>query len=160
VRWNELARSQLYVEAYRASSGLGRNGSIIRGFVAALPKPITVTAVTYPSNKLLRYSELLSLVKPAIPESQSFVLLAESFSAPLAVEFAASNPSNPAALDICNGFVFKPPAGWSSIVKAVAQPWLFSLNAPRYILEYFLIGREAPRLLIQDVRFGQSRRIE
>jgi pimeloyl-[acyl-carrier protein] methyl ester esterase len=132
--------------------GLDGTGQLFAAFVAALPKTITATAVTYPSNKLLPYSELLSLVKPVIPEFKSFVLLAESFSAPLAVEFAASNPANLAALVICNGFVFKPLGGWSSIAKAVAQPWLFSLNAPRHILEYFLIGREAPRPLIQDVR--------
>jgi pimeloyl-[acyl-carrier protein] methyl ester esterase len=132
--------------------GLDGTGQLFAAFVAALPKTITVTAVTYPSDKLLPYSELLSLIKSAIPEFESFVLLAESFSAPLAVEFAASNPSNLAALVICNGFVFKPLAGWSSIAKAVAQPWLFSLNAPRRILEYFLIGREAAGPLIQGVR--------
>jgi pimeloyl-[acyl-carrier protein] methyl ester esterase len=132
--------------------GLDGTGQLFAAFIAALPKTTTATAVTYPSNKLLPYSESLSLVKPAIPEFDSFVLLAESFSAPLALEVAASNPSNLAALVICNGFVSKPLAGWSSIAKAIAQPWLFSLNAPRYILEYFLIGREAPRVLIHDVR--------
>lgn len=80
------------------------------------------------------------------------MLLAESFSAPLAVKFAASNPPNLAALVICAGFVFKPLAAWSPLAKAVAQPWLFRLNAPRHTLEYFLIGRGAPRSLIQEVR--------
>jgi pimeloyl-ACP methyl ester carboxylesterase len=132
--------------------GLDGTGQLFAAFVAALPKTIIATAVSYPTNRPLSYSELLPFVRAAIPEFEPFVLLAESFSAPLAVEFAASNPSNLAALVICAGFVFKPLTHWSPLEKAVAKPWLFRLNAPRHILEYFLIGREAPRPLIQEIR--------
>lgn len=132
--------------------GLDGAGQLFAAFLAALPKTITATAVSYPANRLLPYSGLLPFVESAIPEFERFVLLAESFSAPLAVKFAASNPPNLAALVICAGFVFKPLAAWSPLAKAVAQPWLFRLNAPRHILEYFLIGRGAPRSLIQEVR--------
>src|ERR1700730_1178460 len=100
--------------------GLDGTGQLFSAFVAALPKTITATVVTYPPNRLLSYAELLPLVKRAIPEFEPFVLLAESFSTPLAVDFAASNPSNLAALVICAGFVFKPLADWSAIAKAVA----------------------------------------
>ena len=131
--------------------GLDGTGQLFAAFVAALPKTITAT-VSYPAKDLLSYSELLPFVRAAIPKSEPFVLLAESFSAPLAVEFAASKPSNLAALVICAGFVFEPLADWSTLAKVVARPFLFRLNAPRCILEYFLIGREAPGPLIQEVR--------
>jgi pimeloyl-ACP methyl ester carboxylesterase len=79
------------------------------------------------------------------------VLLAESFSTPIAFAYAATNPPNLAAVVICAGFVFKPIAGWSRLVKVVAKPWLFRLRPPRCILEYFLIGENAPPALIQKL---------
>ena len=88
--------------------GLDGTGQLFAAFVAALSKTIPATAVSYPANRLLSYSELLPLVESALPECEPFGPLAESFSAPLAVEFAASKPSNLAALIICVGFVFKP----------------------------------------------------
>jgi pimeloyl-[acyl-carrier protein] methyl ester esterase len=132
--------------------GLDGTGQLFSAFVAALPKTITAAVAAYPPNKLLSYAKLLPLMRLVIPEFEPFVLLAESFSTPLAVDFAASNPSNLAALVICAGFVFKPLADCSAIAKAVADPWLFRLSVPRYILEYFLSGRDAPQPLVQDVR--------
>jgi pimeloyl-ACP methyl ester carboxylesterase len=80
------------------------------------------------------------------------VLVAESFSAPLAVWYAATNPHNLAAVVICAGFVRNPLHGWSGAVKVLAKPWLFKLKPPRTILEYFLLGQHAPPGLLQSLR--------
>ena len=117
--------------------GLDGTGQLFAEFLAALPDSFTATVVSYPTNKLFPYSELRTFVSAAVPKTEPFVLLAESFSTPLAVEFAASNPPNLTALVICAGFVFKPIAAWSPLAKAVARPWLFTLNVPRSVLEYF-----------------------
>lgn len=132
--------------------GLDGTGQLFAGFLAALPDTFTATAVAYPANKFLSYAELRPFVSAAVPKAEPFVLLAESFSTPLALEYAASNPPNLAAVIICTGFVFKPIAGWSRLAKAVARPWFFRLRAPRCILEYVLVGRDAPPALIQKLR--------
>jgi len=132
--------------------GLDGTGQLFASFLASLPNTFAATVVAYPTNKLLSYLELRPFVSAAVPKAEPFALLAESFSAPLAVEFAASNPPNLAALVICAGFVFKPIADWSPLAKAALRPWLFRLSAPRWILEYFLVGRGASRSLIQELR--------
>lgn len=139
-------------ETPRAASGFGWNGAIVSDFVAALPDMISATTVAYPAKEVLPYSDLRRFVSATIPEWESFVLLAESFSSPLAVEFTASNPPNLAALIICAGFVSRPLGGCSSLAKALTWPWLFKVNAPRFILEYFAMGQNAPPALIQPFR--------
>jgi pimeloyl-ACP methyl ester carboxylesterase len=132
--------------------GLDGTGRLFADFVAALPGTLTSTVVTYPTNELLSLAELAPFVKSAASRSEPFVLVAESFSTPLALEYAASGPSNLTAVIICNGFVFKPLARWAQLAKAVARPWIFKLRAPRRILEYFLVGPNAPGALIQALR--------
>jgi pimeloyl-ACP methyl ester carboxylesterase len=144
---DDLAPTQLVL-----LPGLDGTGQLFADFLAALPDTLTPTVVTYPTNKFLSHAELLPFVSAAVPKTGPFVLLAESFSTPIAFSYAAANPPNLAALIICAGFVFKPMAGWSWITKGVAKPWLFRLRPPRRILEYFLIGPNAPPPLVRNIR--------
>jgi hypothetical protein len=69
---------------------------------AALPESWSATTVTYPTDRFfLAHAGLRPFVGAAAPQSERFVLVAESFSAPLAVWYAASNPPNLAAVVIC-----------------------------------------------------------
>jgi pimeloyl-[acyl-carrier protein] methyl ester esterase len=132
--------------------GLDGTGELFVDFIAALPESWTATTVAYPSDKFLSYTDLRPLVGAAVPESERFVLVAESFSTPLAVWYAATNPQNLVAVIICAGFVRSPVRRWSGTVKALARPWLFRLKPPRTILEYFLLGQDAPPDLLQKLR--------
>jgi len=108
--------------------------------------------VTFPTDRLVTYTDLRPFVATAVSQLERFVLVAESFSAPLAVWYAATNPPNLAAVVICAGFVRNPLHGWSGAVKALAKPWLFRLKPPRTILEYFLLGQHAPSGLLRSLR--------
>jgi pimeloyl-ACP methyl ester carboxylesterase len=132
--------------------GLDGTGQLFADFLAELPDTFKSTIVTYPTEKFLSNTELLPFVSAAVPKAGPFVLLAESFSTSIALGYAATNPPNLKGVVICAGFVFKPIAGWSWIVKSVAKPWFFRLRPPRRILEYFLVGANAPSTLIQQLR--------
>ena len=132
--------------------GLDATGQLFADFLKALPCTFTATVVTYPTKRFLPYSELLPLLSAAVPKTEPFVILAESFSTPIALKYAMTNPSNLAAVVTCAGFVLKPIANWSSLVNAVARPWFFMLRPPRFLLEYFLVGENAPPALIQRLR--------
>jgi pimeloyl-[acyl-carrier protein] methyl ester esterase len=134
--------------------GLDGSGQMFADFLTALPDTLTTTVVEYPTERFLPYTELLQFVTAAIPKIEPFVILAESYSTPIALKYAATNPSNLAALIICAGFVQKPVGNWSRLVKMIAKPWIFTLRPPRFFLEYFLIGRNAPAALIE--RFRQT----
>jgi pimeloyl-ACP methyl ester carboxylesterase len=132
--------------------GLDGTGDLFVDFIAALPESWTATTVTFPTDRFLTYTDLRPFVATAVSQLERFVLVAESFSTPLAVWYAATNPPNLAAIVICAGFVRNPLHGWSGAVKALAKPWLFKLKPPRTILEYFLLGQHAPSGLLQSLR--------
>jgi pimeloyl-[acyl-carrier protein] methyl ester esterase len=138
--------------------GLDGTGELFLDFIAALPKSWTATTVTYPTDRFLQYADLRPLVGAAVPQSERFVLVAESFSTPLAVWYAATAPpTNLAAVVICAGFVGNPVDGWSRAVKVLAKPWLFRLTPPRAIVEYFLLGQNAPSDILQKLRHALQR---
>jgi pimeloyl-ACP methyl ester carboxylesterase len=132
--------------------GLDGTGELFTDFIAALPESWTATTVVYPNDRFLSYADLRPFVSAAVSQSERFVLVAESFSTPLAVWCAATNPHNLAAVIICAGFVRSPVRRWSRIVKALAKPWVFRLKPPRAVVEYFLLGPDAPPGLLQKFR--------
>ena len=137
--------------------GLDGTGELFVDFIAALPESWTATTVTFPTERFLPYTDLRPFVATAVSQLERFVLIAESFSAPLAVWYAATNPPNLAAVVICAGFVRNPLRGWSGAVKVLAKPWLFKLKPPRTILEYFLLGQNVPFGLLQRLRRALER---
>jgi pimeloyl-[acyl-carrier protein] methyl ester esterase len=137
--------------------GLDGTGELLVEFIAALPKSWTATTVIYPTDRFLSYKGLRPFVGAAAPQLERFVLVAESFSTPLAVWYAATNPPNLAAVVICAGFVGSPIYRWSGTVRALAKPWLFRLKPPRTIVEYFLLGQNAPSDLLQKLRRALQR---
>jgi pimeloyl-ACP methyl ester carboxylesterase len=121
-------------------------------FLAALPPILVGTVVAYPTKTFLPYNELLQIVEAAVPKTEPFVVLAESYSAPIALRYAATKPPNLAGVILCAGFVQTPLGSWSRLARMVAKPWIFALPPPSFILEYFLIGQNAPPALTQTLR--------
>jgi pimeloyl-ACP methyl ester carboxylesterase len=132
--------------------GLDGTGDLFRNFLLALPPSLDARVVHYPADRFFTYAELFPLVVDAIPKTRPFVLSAESFSTPLAVKLAATNPSNLKGLIVCAGFIKNPVAGWLLRMKAFARPSFFRVRPPRFVLEHFLIGAHAPRELLDVVR--------
>jgi pimeloyl-ACP methyl ester carboxylesterase len=131
--------------------GLDGTGNLFANFVSALTPSLDTRIVRYPTDRLLSYADLFSFVVDAIPQTQPFVLLAESFSTPLAVRLAATNPASLKGLVICAGFIRNPVRGWLRHMKTLAHPSLFRMPPPRFVIEHFLIGAHAPRELRDDV---------
>jgi len=132
--------------------GLDGTGQLFDDILKILPPALTTTIVSYPTDRFLPYTKLLQLVSAAVPQTEPFVLLAESFSTPVALKYAATNPSNLAAVVISAGFARNPIGAWSQLVKSVAKPWIFTLEPPRFFLEYFLTGENPPSAVIQKIR--------
>ena len=131
--------------------GLDGTGNLFATFASAVTPTLNTTIVRYPKDRSLSYDELFPSAVDAIPQAQPFVILAESFSTPLAVRLASTNPQNLKALVICAGFVRNPLRGWLRYLKKLAQPELFRIPPPRFLVEHFLIGTQAPRDLRDEI---------
>lgn len=68
------------------------SGALFAGFAAALGAGVAPLVVAYPPGHVLDYQGLAAFARARLPAGQPFVLLGESFSGPVAIALAASNP--------------------------------------------------------------------
>jgi pimeloyl-[acyl-carrier protein] methyl ester esterase len=132
--------------------GLDGTGTLFGDFISALSPTLKINTARYPTDRFLSYPELVPCVQEVVPSSRPFLLVAESFSTPLAAKFAATRAPNLKGLVMCAGFVTNPVAGWSLLVRPLARPSLFRLSLPGWALKHFLIGASPPSDLESAVR--------
>jgi pimeloyl-ACP methyl ester carboxylesterase len=131
--------------------GMDGTGELFADFLALLPSWIEPRVVSYPRDRRLSYDQLLPILKSAVPSDMPFVILAESFSTPLAVKFAAERPTGLRALVLCAGFVSPPRRNVLRRIALVLAPVLFSFRLPKGVCRHFLVGHTASRGLVDEV---------
>lgn len=124
--------------------GLDGTARLFRRFVAIAPPDLSFTPVSFPLEPL-RYDELADRVAREVPDVP-IVVIAESFSGPLAVALAERRPV--AAFVFCNSFVVAPR---SSAFRWLASPLLFRLPMPGFLLRRYMLGAAADETLIREV---------
>ncbi|NUQ28003.1 MAG: alpha/beta hydrolase [Acidobacteriaceae bacterium] len=132
--------------------GMDGTGKLFAEFRAALPDEYEIEIVQYPSDRFLSYSELENLVWSTCPATESFVLIAESFSTPLAIRCAARDQENLKGMILCAGFVASPVKGWRRVMARILAPLLFHLPLPAVAAKFWLVGFGASSPLIQTIR--------
>ena len=136
--------------------GMDGTGELFSEFIAALPEPFEAVTVSYPAERYLPYSELENYVRAACPVSEPYMLVAESFSTPLAIQYAATNPANLAGLVLCAGFATSPVRGWRRLLDCCLAPLMFRVPLPNLAAKLWLVGPDAPTSLLTAVRGATS----
>ncbi len=129
--------------------GLDGTGALLREFVKRAPSRYQATAVSYPGDRILDYDELADRVRGELPVGGRVLLVAESFSGPIAVMVAASGAASVCGVVLVGSFVTSPVNRLARLV-----PWrlVFSLRPPAWALRHFVAGRGAPDDLIAEIR--------
>ncbi len=70
--------------------GMDGTGKLFAPFIRALNQNINTIVVSYPTDEVLNYVQLIKLASTYIPPNQPYFLLGESFSGPIAIALAAS----------------------------------------------------------------------
>jgi pimeloyl-ACP methyl ester carboxylesterase len=132
--------------------GMDGTGDLFASLVQALPPTVEPQAIRYPPTSHASYPQLLPLLRSLLPATEPFVLLAESFSTPVAIQYAADNPPNLKALILCAGFASSPIRGWRRLILSAIAPLLFHLPLPYFLARFFLVGPNPPPPLLPAVR--------
>ena len=132
--------------------GTDGTGDLFKWFIEVLPAEFEATVVRYPSDAFLSYEELGDIVRDAFPERDPFVLIAESFSTPVAIECAALNSPNLKGLILCAGFATSPLHGLRRTVCSLLPPFVFGARLPASLVRFILVGRSAPPYLVEAVQ--------
>jgi pimeloyl-ACP methyl ester carboxylesterase len=107
--------------------------------------------VAYPADRPLGYDELCAGVLGELPKSPH-VLVAESFSGPVALKVAARAPQGLKAVVLSASFAGNPLPRLSWAARRLIGPWFFRLPLPNPVIRAFLAGSDASAELCQAIR--------
>lgn len=88
--------------------GMDGSGELFGPLLCATGTDVKATMVDYPTEKLLSYVDLTKLILTSLPQTEPFVLVAESFSGPVAVMLAVEEPPGLVGLILCASFARNP----------------------------------------------------
>ena len=123
--------------------GLDGTGARITPFLREMESTVPTRIIGYPRDQPMGYAELESLVRRTLPTGRRYVVLAESFSGPIAIRVAADPPPGLAGLILCGTFA-KNPFPWLRGVRALAVRVPFK-SLPRWLRAPLLWGSGDPR---------------
>jgi pimeloyl-ACP methyl ester carboxylesterase len=132
--------------------GMDGTGRLFEGLIAQFGTLFEIETLHYPTDRFLPYPELEQFVSAALPKSEPFVLLAESYSTPVAVMCAARGQSNLKGLILCAGFVSSPIRGWRRFVCTHLALLLISRTPPKFVIRSLLAGSTASPELVAEIR--------
>lgn len=123
--------------------GFDGTGLLYAPLLRALPPEIVPVVIRYPADRICSASELVGIVLSALPESEPYVLIAESFSGPIALRASASHLQPPTALVLCASFAKCPVPRLVISMLRILGSTLVRYRPPKWLIRRYLIG-EAP----------------
>jgi pimeloyl-[acyl-carrier protein] methyl ester esterase len=120
-------------------------------FQATAPNDAHVDVVALP-NHMSDYSELASYFERTLRLTPDAILIAESFSGPLAIMLAAR--AHVRALILCNTFATAP---YSSMLGLFPLSLIARIPPPSFFVRYFIVGADAPDSMVEQVRKAVER---
>lgn len=131
--------------------GMDGSGELFRALQGMLPEELETEALWYPADRYMKYGELAGTLRGAIPVDEPFVLVAESYGAPLAILIAAMEPPNLKGIVLSGGYATSPLRGWRRTLMYDLAPLLAHASLPAFVARWLLVGEEAPRALVESV---------
>ncbi|HEX7416212.1 MAG TPA: hypothetical protein VF305_03405 [Smithellaceae bacterium] len=111
--------------------GLDGTGLSFEPFIPLLPADAKITVVRYPIDKLLSFEETVKCAAAQIPAGNPPIVIAESFSGPVAIQMIASGRIKAKALILCATCAKSPrPIVWR-IIRFLHLPLLIRPDMPR-----------------------------
>jgi pimeloyl-ACP methyl ester carboxylesterase len=134
---------------YLLLPGLDGTGKLFEPFTACTPTGSSCRVVTYPPASDLSYPEYAEFVTTNFIVDEPFVIVAESFSGPVAVLVASTHPSALVGVVLCNTFVYR--ASWRGF-SHLPWAWLFRVPLTRFSVGLHLTGFKHASRLVGPIR--------
>ncbi len=120
--------------------GLDGTGISFEPLGAVLPEDVPVCVVRYPTDRLLSFEETVRCARDQIPWDRGAIVLAESFSGPVALALAGSGLIRPGCLVLCSTFARSPRPRVLKALELLPMKRLLGLPVPRSLLRLVVAG--------------------
>ncbi|UPT78193.1 alpha/beta hydrolase [Sulfurovum sp. XGS-02] len=124
--------------------GLDGTGDLFKPLTDVLPSSIRVQVIDYDLKNKQSYNDLVKYVISSLPK-EDFILLAESFSGPIAYQIALRKPKQLKSLILVATFLENPRP---LLLKFIPNSRIFSLPIPTLIIKLFFLGFSAKTEII------------
>ncbi len=114
-------------------------GLLFHPFVKLFPDDFECEIISYPSDKKLTYDQLVNYVKAKLPK-EPFVLLAESFSGPIAYRLACDPSLAIEKIIFAASFITNPNPKLLLLTKLLPLKILLKLPIPKILLKRYCFG--------------------
>lgn len=128
------------------------SGALFEPFLRALPPHIRTVTLSYPSQTPLSYAQLAQYVRTSLPKDEPYILLAESFSGPVALLLAAEGDWNLRAIIFVASFASTPLGVWGRVIAPIPWETLFRIQPPIRVLRWLLMEPSTPHETALAVR--------
>ena len=115
----------------------------------ALTDTLPCVPIAYPNREFLNYAALIDYVLARLPAGE-LVLIAESFSGPLALMLAEQLGHRARALVLVATFVSNPRPWLSPLAKWILRDWMFGIKPNKTLARVFVLGA-APAAMVDAV---------
>jgi len=127
--------------------GIGR----FRSLRESLGDATDCRALSYPPDVPLGYDALTERVRESLRDETDYILVAESFSGPIAIRLAAERPPGLRALVLAASFCASPVRGVPRAILRRMGASLFRIRPPLFLVKHFLLGSGAWQRLVDDL---------
>lgn len=123
--------------------GIDGTGLSFEPLGEVLSKDVRVKVIQYPTDRLLSFEETVQCAKDQIqPDQEDIIVIAESFSGPVAVALVASGQLKAKCLILCSTFARSPRPVLLKLLGYLPLELFVMLPFPRFILKHVIEGGE------------------
>ena len=132
--------------------GLDGTGLLFKPFTDALLSDVETIVITYPADEVRSYEQLTEDVIAQLPKTEPFVLVAESFSGPIAYAVALQQPENMQSVVFVASFLKPPQRLVLGLSRLLPRRLLLSLPVPELVAKLFLLGSNVSDSVVELFR--------
>src|SRR5512143_2503091 len=123
--------------------GMDGTGISFEPLGKVLPQDVHVKVIQYPTDKLLSFEETVQCARDQIqPAQEDAIVLAESFSGPVAIALVGSGQLKAKCLVLCSTFARSPKPVLLKTLEYLPLESLIQLPIPRFVFKHMVEGGE------------------
>ncbi len=121
--------------------GMEGSGLLFAPIIEQLPPSTLADIISYPGDELLDYDALFEYVTTRLPKQEPYILIAESFSGPIAYRIALTQPAMLKSVVWVASFIARPETKALLWCRYRMVNQLMKLPLPVWMLKRFVLGR-------------------
>lgn len=131
--------------------GMDGTGRMFGPLIDTFPPWLRPQVIAYPTQQQLGYAQLTDFVLAQLPGNAPFILIAESFAGPLALQITTRAGLNLKALVLCATFVSNPRPHLARLAPLLLRESLLRVSPPKWLARYIVTGFDASDEMLAGV---------